>query len=172
MQMARTGVADLRRAGRHRSSWRRSGWRRASRLLGDSAHDHVDVPGAARRADEPLAPLRARGLGAVSPRLLGGIGLDLVAARLAPRRSAAREPRRHCRGSSAGLARGFQRLAPAASRWRCARSDFRASHAFLTRRPWRGNALRGIIIFLSRQTSAASDADHAVDWSERCLVNC
>ena len=47
---------------------------------------HVDVPATARRTYQPLAPLRDRGLGAVSPRLLGGIRLDPVAARLATTR--------------------------------------------------------------------------------------
>jgi hypothetical protein len=47
-------------------------------------HHHVDVAAAAGRADEPLAPLRNRHVGAILLRHLGGVGLDLMAARLAP----------------------------------------------------------------------------------------
>jgi len=46
-------------------------------------HHHVDVAAAAPGADEPLAPLRDGGVGAVPLGHLGGVGLDLVAARLA-----------------------------------------------------------------------------------------
>lgn len=49
-----------------------------------TAYDHVDFPATAHEAHQPLAPLRDRGLGAVSLRLLGGIGLDLMVAFLAP----------------------------------------------------------------------------------------
>ena len=47
-------------------------------------HHHVDVAAAASGADEPLSPLGNGGLGPVLFGRLGGIGLDLVTARLAP----------------------------------------------------------------------------------------
>jgi hypothetical protein len=47
-------------------------------VIAACTEDHVDFPDAARKEDEPLAPLRNHGRGAVSLRLLGGIGLRLV----------------------------------------------------------------------------------------------
>ena len=44
-------------------------------------HNHVDIAAAAVRAHQPLAPIGNGSLGAVS---LGGVGLGLVTARLAP----------------------------------------------------------------------------------------
>jgi hypothetical protein len=44
------------------------------------SHDKVDLPPAAPRANEPLVPVANRGAGAISPRQLAGIGLDLMAA--------------------------------------------------------------------------------------------
>jgi len=47
-------------------------------------HHHVNVAATAPGADEPLSPLGNGGLGPVLLGQLGGIGLDLVTARLAP----------------------------------------------------------------------------------------
>jgi hypothetical protein len=47
-------------------------------------HHHVEVGAAALGTDEPLAPLWNGCLRAVTARKLGGVGLDLVAARLTP----------------------------------------------------------------------------------------
>jgi hypothetical protein len=52
-------------------------------LLG-SGYDHIDLMAAAFGADEPGAPIEHRRFGAVPLGHLGGIGLDLVAAILAP----------------------------------------------------------------------------------------
>jgi hypothetical protein len=48
------------------------------------AHDHVDLAAAALRADELLAPFEDTGISAIAPRVLGGIGLDLMLTTPAP----------------------------------------------------------------------------------------
>jgi hypothetical protein len=52
-------------------------------LLG-SAYDHIDLTAAAFGADQPLAPIGHGRFGAVLLGHLGRVGLDLVAAILAP----------------------------------------------------------------------------------------
>jgi len=47
-------------------------------------HDHIDFPAAAFGTDQPLTPIRDRHFGAVALRLLGRIGLYLLAAIAAP----------------------------------------------------------------------------------------
>jgi hypothetical protein len=49
-----------------------------------SAYDHIDLTAAALGADQPLAPIGHRRFGAVSLGHFGGVGLNLVAAILAP----------------------------------------------------------------------------------------
>jgi hypothetical protein len=46
--------------------------------------DHIHLPATAPGTDKPLAPIGNGGPGAISLCHLGGVGLDLVAARLAP----------------------------------------------------------------------------------------
>jgi hypothetical protein len=65
------------------------------------AGDHeLDAPTAAARADEPVAPLADRCLGAVARGHLGRVGLDFVVGSRGTRRSAGPSPRRRCRVSS------------------------------------------------------------------------
>jgi hypothetical protein len=52
-------------------------------LLG-SAYDHIDLTAAALGADQPLSPIGHRRCRAVPLGHLGGVGLNLVAAILAP----------------------------------------------------------------------------------------
>jgi len=52
--------------------------------------------------DEPLAPVENRGLTAVLPGHLGGVGPDLTAGIPCTRRSAGRPPQRHPRGYGRG----------------------------------------------------------------------
>jgi hypothetical protein len=60
-------------------------WGAASSLSSPGpGHYHVDLPSAALRTDEPLAPIEDAGVGAVPSSHLGGIGFDLMLARLAP----------------------------------------------------------------------------------------
>jgi hypothetical protein len=47
-------------------------------------HHHIDLPAAAFGADQHLAPIGHWRFGAVPSSHLGGIGLDLMAATLAP----------------------------------------------------------------------------------------
>ena len=55
----------------------------ASPLL-NPTHDHIDLPSAAFGADQLLAPIERWRVGAVPSSHLGGIGLHLMAATLAP----------------------------------------------------------------------------------------
>jgi hypothetical protein len=49
-----------------------------------SGDDHIDRSAPAARAHEPIAPIENAGPGAISPGHVGGVGLDLVVARLTP----------------------------------------------------------------------------------------
>jgi hypothetical protein len=66
------------------------GTRRAAAPLGNlmtpvgPCDDHIDRSAPATRAHEPIAPIKNAGPGAILPGYLGGVGLDLVAARLTP----------------------------------------------------------------------------------------
>ena len=63
--------------------------------------DHISLPAAALGAGYPLAPIADRYIGAISLGYLGRVGLDLMAARLAPDDKAhacrSRVPERHRR---------------------------------------------------------------------------
>jgi hypothetical protein len=65
-----------------------------------AGQQHIDSPAAAAGTDKPLASFENAGFGAVAPRMLDSIGLNLMLAIFAPR-SAARGRRRHCLASSA-----------------------------------------------------------------------
>ena len=62
------------------TSWRALAIRAPPR----TSNNHIGLAAAAFGADQPLGPIENRRLGAVSLRLLGGIGFDLIAAILAP----------------------------------------------------------------------------------------
>ena len=49
-----------------------------------AGHHHVSITAAAAGTHQPLAPIEDAGIGAVPSSHLGGVGLDLMLARLAP----------------------------------------------------------------------------------------
>jgi len=89
------------------------------------AHQHVVLPAPAPRACQPLAPIENGGPCAMSPGLLGGVGLDLVPVRLAPR-SAEPGPRPGRRASLVGRALGFHSSKKA---WKCRVTEGLATRA-------------------------------------------
>ena len=59
-------------------------WEGLRPLTPRAAYDHINLAAATLRADQPLSPIGKGHLSAVAFGLLGGIGLDLMAAVPAP----------------------------------------------------------------------------------------